>query len=73
MKNAEAAIEFAKWLKEGVLKGDGGDAFSGKYQQGYYNGIEAVIAYIEERPVLFRDVNKKAMQTDLDRFPEHFL
>ena len=73
MKSAENAIEFGNWLKEGFLADDGSKEFSGEYQQGYFNGIEVIIAYIEERPQLFRDINKKISQTDRDRFPEHFL
>ena len=73
MKTTEEAVAFAGWLKEGLIKGDGSDKFSGEYQQGYYNGIEILIAYIEERPQLFRGMDKKPMRTDMDKFPEYFL
>jgi len=71
MKSSGATIAFAQWLKESMLKGGG--KFSGEYQQGYYNGIEAIVAYIEERPELFRDENKEPMKTDVERYPEYFL
>ena len=73
MKTVESTLIFSNWLKESVLEGDGSDSFTGEYQHGYYNGIEAVMAYIEERPELFRNKDKKAFKTDVDRFPEHFL
>lgn len=73
MKSTEAVLTFAKWLKEGVLEGDGSGRFSGEHQQGYYYGIEVIIAYMEERPALFRNMDKEAMKTDLQRFPEYFI
>lgn len=71
MKSAGATIAFVKWLKDSLLNESG--KFSDEYQHGYYNGVETIMAYIEERPELFRDINKEAMKTDVDRFPEHFL
>ena len=59
MKTSEEALAFANWLKTSLVKGDGSDKFSGDYQQGYYNGIEVLAAYLENRPALFRDMDKK--------------
>lgn len=73
MKNAENAIEFIKWLQSGILEGAGKEGFTDPYQQGYFNGIESVLAHMEERPALFRDMNKQPIDWDVERFPEHFL
>lgn len=48
-------------------------SFSSEYSRGVCNGLEMVLAYMEERPVFYRDEYKKHLNEDIAKFPEYFL
>ena len=71
MKSSSEVSTFIRWLKDGLLKNPG--KFNDQYQQGYYNGLETVAAYMEERPELLRSINKEVGTRDKDQHPEYFI
>ena len=71
MKESKDVLEFINWIKSGLLKNPG--KFNDEYQQGYYNALEMVAAFMEKRPELPRDINKQAKKFDMEQHPEYFL
>lgn len=43
------------------------------YEWGMYNGLETVLALLEDRPAFYIDQNKKHNPYDLKQYPEYFL
>jgi len=54
------------------MKG-GGDFFPTGHAHGFYNGIEAALAIVEDRPAFFVKDDKMHNPFDVKRYPEHFV
>lgn len=67
--------ELATVLKryEELMLNNNSDTFSDDYTHGVYNGIEIVLALLEDRPAFYRSKDKQPQKYDVEKYPEHFL
>ena len=70
IKNVEDLRDQIKTYKD-KMEGEG--PFTTEHAQGFYNGMEAALAIVEDRPAFFKNKDKSYCDYDLKKYPEYFV